>query len=150
MPQSSGKTPPQRLDEFKFLLDSSLDRFVADALKLVGYDFTSVYNVWEGKDKVLDPEIISWAQANDRCWVHADDSYKRDHARQILTSQIRTILVYRKAGIMRGADQLRVLAWTLQEIMEKFRRHPARRHYILRVHGSLPNTRVAIDPVEMY
>ena len=126
-----------------------MDRFVADALSLVGYSFTTVFSVWNGQDGIKDPEIISWCQANDTIWVHADDSAKRDHAKLILASQIRTVWVYRRDGKMSGADQLRALAFALQEIMARFRQHQTRRHYKVTVHGQLPHTAIRIDEYEI-
>ena len=62
----SGDSP----HDIEFLLDESLVPNVAEALRLVGFRFTSVKDVF-GKG-ALDPEIIDWAHDHNAVWVHAD------------------------------------------------------------------------------
>jgi hypothetical protein len=126
---------PSPLPDLRFLLDSSLDRNVADALALVDYQFTSIFKVWEGKDGIKDPEIIDWCGDHDHVWVHADDRAKREHRKQIISLNIRTIWVYRKDGKMTGAQQLRALSFRIEDIGREFLTKPGIRHYKLGVHG---------------
>lgn len=115
----------------------------------MGYNFTSVFNEWNGQDGVKDPIIIPWCAERAAVWVHADDSAKKDHAKLILANQIRTIWVYRKDGKMAGADQLRALSYVLQDIMQKFRQHPNRRHYKVIVHGLPPRTAIRVEEYQV-
>ena len=144
MPPSNGKTLPP-INDVTFLLDESMDRYVADALKLVGYDFTSVALVWPGQSKVEDSEIIEWCKNNNAVWVHADDRARRKHATLILTSQIRTVWVYRRDGKMSGADQLRILSYFLQEILNRFRTTPNKRHWKIKSLGNPPHPGLGIE-----
>ena len=138
------------LPELKFLFDSSLDRNVADALALVEYTCTSVYDVWKHVDAIKDPEIIEWCRTHDYVWVHADDSAKREHGKLIVASAIRTLWVRRGVGLLSGADQLRAISFHLQEIGSEYlkRRNPPR-HLTLRVHGQPPHTRIVFEPYQI-
>lgn len=122
---------------------------MAQALGLVGYRITTVYDEFDARDKVSDPEIIERCREKDLIWIHADDSAKKQHGRAILTAQIRTVWVYRRDGKMSGADQLRALSYTLQEIVTRYHEYPARRHYRIREHGQRPHTKVAIEEYQI-
>ena len=132
-----------QLDDLLFLLDDSLDRFVADALRKVGYNFTSVFEEWAGAAGIKDPEIIAWCGDRNAVWVHKDDSAKKDHQKLIISNQIRTLWIYRKNGILSGKDQLRTLAFTLQDQIDDFNQYPNRRHYKLTVHGANPHPKIS-------
>ncbi|MCI0860235.1 MAG: hypothetical protein J4N81_16015, partial [Chloroflexi bacterium] len=127
----------------------SLDRFVAESLRLVGYNFTSVHDEWASAPGIKDPVIIDGVREHNAVWVHADDSSKKDHAKLIIDNQIRTLWVYRKGGKMTGADQLRVLSYTLQQIIDNFHHWPNRRHYKLIPFGANPMMRIRIERYEI-
>ena len=107
----------------RFLLDESLVPAVAEALSLVGYDFT----VPEKGDK--DPEFIEWCRENRAVWVFADDRARRQHGVQLQTSGVRTIWVYRERGHMTGKEQLRILSFVLPLFLKALAQSPRVRHY---------------------
>ena len=80
-----------------FLLDESLTPAVADALNLVGYNFSTVYETFTDRGS-LDPEIIAWCRNNGAAWIHADDRARRAHQALLQTSGIRTLLVSQERG----------------------------------------------------
>jgi hypothetical protein len=57
----------------------------------VGYQVTSVFKEWDGQNAVKDPIIIKWCGDNNHVWVDADDSAKKNHAKEIVAIQIRTL-----------------------------------------------------------
>ncbi len=116
--------PPNR----RFLLDESLAPSVAQALKLVGYDFVGIEAVPSGKG-AQDPEIIDWCRANGAVWVHADDRAKRQHKVQLQTSGIRTLRIHRPQGRMTAKEQLRILAFVLPLFLERITESPRVRNY---------------------
>jgi len=71
------------------LIDDSLDWNVAEALRLVGYNVTSVHKAFNGQSGVKDPVIIEWCKVNNATWVHADDKARKEHKKEgvFLTEQ---------------------------------------------------------------
>ena len=110
-----------------FLLDESLTPAVADALNLVGYNFTTT--TAELERGALDPEIIAWCQTNGATWVHADGQAYRQHRDRLQVSRVKTLYVSRPRRGMSAKEQLRVLSFVLPKVAEGWERHPARRHY---------------------
>ena len=108
-----------------FLLDESLTPAVAKALALVGYNFATVEDVF-GQRGATDPQIIDWCRNTDAVWVHADDRAKKQHGKQLQTSGIRTLWVYRKRGRMTGKEQLRILSFVLPHFAEEKNRTRSR------------------------
>lgn len=106
----------------RFRLDESLDPKVAEALVLVGYDFTV------GRKGDEDPEIIEWCRRNQAVWVHADDRARSQHRLRLEASGIRTIWLYRKRGRMTGREQLRILAYVLPHFFKQQRDRPREHH----------------------
>ena len=111
-----------------FLLDESLAPIVAEALRLVGHNIRSVEETF-GQKGIGDPEIIEWCRANDAIWIHADDSARREHQKQIQTSGIRTIWVRRRQGRLSVQEQLRILAFAIPKMIEALEKQPRVRHY---------------------
>lgn len=111
------------LPSARFLLDESLDPAVAEALRLVGYDFTV------RQKSAQDPDIIEWCRVNQAVWVHADDRARREHRVQLQTSGIRTVWVYRERGRMTGVEQLRILSYVLPHFLKALVERPRERHY---------------------
>ena len=111
-----------------FLLDESLPPATACALRIVGYNIFDVETAL-GRKGVKDPEIIEWCRANQAIWIHADDRARRRHKAQLLTSGIRTILVFRPRGQMTGKEQLRILAFVLPKMIERLEQGARDRHY---------------------
>ena len=112
----------------RFLLDESLAPTVAQALRLVGYDFVGIEAVPNGKG-VQDPEIIDWCRENSAVWVHADDRTKRQHKVRLQTSGIRTLRIHRSQGRMTAKEQLRILAFVLPLFLQKLIESPRVRNY---------------------
>ena len=111
-----------------FLLDESLTPATACALRIVGYNIFDVETAL-GRKGVKDPEIIEWCRANQAIWIHADDRARRRHKAQLLTSGIRTILIFRPRGQMTGKEQLRILAFVLPKMIERLEQGARHRHY---------------------
>lgn len=117
-----------------FLLDESLTPAVSKALALVGYNFATVEEVF-GRRGATDPQIIEWCRNTDTVWVHADDRARKQHGKQLQTSGIRTLWVYRKRGRMSGKEQLRILAFVLPHFLEELKNRTRPRHF----RASAPN-----------
>ncbi len=132
-------------------IDNSLSPLVAQALKIVGYNVVVQGDVEEFSSlpRVLDDQhIIPWLQRNDGIWVHADNSARREHRKQIAISQIRTLWIHRPDGKMSNREQLRVLAYVLPDALEDFAAPKARhRHFQVSVHGQPPHTAIRRSPL---
>ena len=116
----------------QFLLDESLDPNVAKALSLVGHDIVDVKTaldpIGDGR-QILDPEIIEWCRLHGSVWIHADDRARRDHKKQLQTSGIKTLLIRRPGGRMTGREQLRILAFVIPQLLDRYSQAPRVRHY---------------------
>jgi hypothetical protein len=64
--------PSDVTSEPLLLLDENLNRRVADALRLVEYNATSVHDVFKGQLCIIDPIIISWCENNKATWITTD------------------------------------------------------------------------------
>ncbi len=142
----SGRTEPL------FLLDESLARPVADALQLVGYAIQDVVNVFDpdrtrGSESIKDPEIIEWCQITRAIWIHADDRARKEHGALLLRSGIRTLPVMRPGGRMTGREQLRILAFVLPKLLERYEMQPRKRHY--KATAANPLSTPSLRPVEV-
>lgn len=137
---NSGSNP----NELLFLLDESLTPAVADALNLVGYNFTTAEAEF-GRRGALDPEIIAWCQARGAVWVHADDRARRHHKALLQTSNVRTILIHRPGGRMTGREQLRILSFVLPKFLENTQGRSGNRHY--RATASNPTSTPSLRPM---
>lgn len=114
--------------ELLFLLDESLTPAVAEALNLVGYNFSTAEAEF-GRQGAPDPEIIAWCRDHEAVWVHADDRARRQHRALLQTSSIRTILIHRSGGRMTGREQLRILSFVVPKFLENIEQRPGTRHY---------------------
>ena len=116
----------------QFLLDESLDPNVARALAIVDYDITDVRTALDPertRRRILDPEIINWCRERGSIWIHADDRARRDHKKQLQTSGIKTLLIRRPGGRMTGREQLRILAFVIPQLLDRYSKAPEVRHY---------------------
>ena len=147
--QSIGKTPLLKTSNPLFLIDDSLDWNVAEALRLVSYRATSVYKAFDGQPGIKDPVIIEWCKFNDATWVHADDKARQEHRKDILTTRIRFLWVYRPGGIMSSKEQLRILSYVLPDIIDKFLNNPRKLHYRVSAHGEAPRKKIRLEPVTL-
>ncbi len=141
---SSGLPNPQ------FLLDESLDPNVAKALSLVGHDIVGVKSAMDPdreRERILDPEIIEWCRVHGSVWIHADDRARRDHKKQLQTSGIRTLLIRRPGGRMTGREQLRILAFVVPQLLDRYDQAPRIRHY--RTGAANPLSKPSLRPVEI-
>lgn len=144
--------PVSELRSPRFLLDESLTPAVADALRLVGYDIEDVVTVLDpartrGSDSIKDPEIIAWCQESEAVWIHADDRARKEHGALVVRSGIRTLWVFRPGGRMTAREQLRILAFVLPRLLERYESHPRRRHY--RTTAVSPLDAPSLRPVEL-
>lgn len=134
----------------QFLLDESLDPNVAKALALVGHDIVDVKTAMDPtreRLQILDPEIIEWCRVHGSIWIHADDRARRDHRKQLLTSGIRTLLVRRPGGMMTGREKLRILAFVIPQLLDRYDHVPRIRHY--RTGAVDPLSRLSLRRVEI-
>jgi len=147
--QSIGKTPLLRTSNPLFLIDDSLDWNVAEALRLVRYNVTSIYKAFDGQPGTKDPVIIEWCKLNDATWVHADDKARKEHKKDILTARIRFLWVYRPGGIMSSKDELRILSYVLPDLIDKFFNNSRKLHYKVSAHGEAPRKRIRLEPITL-
>ena len=134
----------------QFLLDESLDPNGAKALALVGHDIVDVKTAMDPnreRPQILDPEIIEWCRVHGSIWIHADDRARRDHRKQLLTSGIRTLLIRRPGGMMTGREQLRILAFVIPQLLDRYDKAPRIRHY--RTGAVNPLSRPTLRPVQI-
>lgn len=129
-----------------FLLDESLSPTVANALKLVGYNFVTVRDAFSTRG-VLDPDIIGWCQGNAATWVHADDQARKAYRALLQTSGIRTVWLYREKGRMSSKEQLRILSFVLPKVLDNRTRSSASRHY--RAGAANPLATPSLRPVNI-
>lgn len=145
--QSLGKFHFLKTSNYLFLIDDSLDWNVAEALKLVSYNVTSVYIAFNKLSSIKDPQIIKWCRTNNATWVHADDKARKEHKKDILTAKIRFLWVYRPGGIMSSKEQLRILSYVLPDLIDKFTNNPKKIHYKVSAHGETPRKRIRLEPI---
>ena len=133
------------------LIDDTLDRFVADALRLVEFNVSSVYEVFDRRDRVLDPEIIAWLSnlKVPGVWVHADNRAKKQHRALIISSQISTIWVIRPKGAMSGKHQLRLLSWVIPNVLDDQAPFARPFHFRVDEHGDQARPRPRIRPYQL-
>ncbi len=132
----------------QFLLDESLDPNVARALAIVDYDITDVRTALDPertRRRILDPEIINWCRERGSIWIHADDRARRDHKKQLQTSGIKTLLIRRPGGRMTGREQLRILAFVIPQLLDRYSQAPRVRHY--RTGAVNPLSKPSLRPV---
>lgn len=121
--------PASNPPEPRFLLDESLTPVVAEALNLVGHNFTTVEAAF-GRKGAQDPEIIAWCRDHQAVWVHADDAARKEHKAQLQTSGIRTLWIVRPGGQMSPKEQLRVLSFVLPQLLKQLEGRRPPRHYV--------------------
>lgn len=123
MTGNAESTPAEPL----FLLDESLTPAVAEALRLVGYDFRTIAD--ELGKGTLDPDVIAWCRGNGAIWVHADKAARRKHRAILETSGIRTLWVRQPRGGISIKEQLRILTFVLPKLLEYLEMRRPPRHY---------------------
>lgn len=132
-----------------FILDDSLNRKVAKALLCVDYNITSVQDAFDGRARVLDPEIIHWCKTTDAVWITGDIAARKQHKRELQTSSIRALWVYRRKGGMSTKEQLRVLSFVLPDLINRFCLNSNQLHYRARVHGLPPKERITLEEISL-
>lgn len=147
--RSSGKILSMQNRWLRFLIDESLSPNVAQALKLVRYDSMTVTETFTDKARVLDPDIIDWCKDHDAVWVHADDKARKEHGKQIITSGIAFLWIYRPGGIMSAREELRLLSYVLPDFIDRLGAQPKRRHYRASAHGQSSRPRIHLQPVDI-
>ena len=147
--RSIGKMPLLKTSNPLFLIDDSLDWNVAEALRLVSYNVTSVYKAFKGQSGVKDPHIIGWCKVNNATWINADDKARKEHRKDILTAKIGFLWVYRPSGKMSSKEQLRILSYVLPDLIDKFMNNPKKLHYKASAHGEAPRKRIKLEPINL-
>ena len=104
--------------------------------------------VW-GRQGVDDREIIPWVARQSGIWIHADDSARKDHTALMLAQGISTLWVHRPKYGMSGAKQLRLIAYVLDDFLEKFQLSRRPIHYRASAHGQLNRQRVRLEPYSL-
>lgn len=146
---SVGKTALSGTSNPLFMIDESLDWNVAEALRSVEYNVTSIYRLFKGRPRVTDPEIITWCKDNNAVWIHADDKARKEHRKEIITAKIRFLWVYRPGGVMSSKDQLRILSYILPDLIDKYKKQPKKLHYKVSAHGEVPRTRIRLEMITL-
>lgn len=110
-----------------YLLDENISYKFAVPLKAIGYDITSVEEIWPktvlnavGKKSVEDPEIIEWlgkqqSNNNKAVWITDDWNSGKMHAKLILAQSIYVFWIcdpVHKA--LRAIEQLQVIVMLIE------------------------------------
>jgi len=103
-----------------------------------------VSTAFQGRSGVTDPEIIEWLHQHQAVWVHADDRAKKEHRKLLAACNVKTLWVYRPGGCMSSAEQLRILAFVLPDLLDKYRQNPSHRHHRVDAHGQAPRPRIRL------
>ena len=121
------------------------------ALYLVGYPITLVHEIaaFEGVVAVKDEQLIPWMGDHNAVWIHADDEAKRRHRKLLLAHAIRTLWVRRPKSGMSSRQQLRMLSYVLDDLLQRLQTQPRKRHYELRTHGASGRTRIRLKSFEL-
>jgi hypothetical protein len=106
------------------------------------------YNILVADKGMTDPQLIAWMKERGAVWVHADDSAKRAHKKLLTDADLRILWVHRPKGAMSAKDQLRILAYVLQSLLQLYQQYPARRRYRVSDSGPSPG-RIRIDQFEL-
>lgn len=138
-----------RPEDTLILLDDSLSPFVADALSLVGYNATSVRNVFDNRHGVSDREVIEWAAASGAVWVYSDDKLKRESAKTILAEGVSTLWVYRPRGVMSAREQLAIISHLLPDLLDRLGARDTPTHFRMDALGGFPRPRFSLREYEL-
>ena len=132
-------------------MDESLSPHVGKALGLVGYPVTLVGDIAEfaGVVGVKDEQLIPWMGRYDAVWVHADDDAKRRHRKLLVAHAVRTLWVRRPKRGMSSRQQLRVLSYVLDDVLQRLQTQPRTRHYEVSAHGAPGRTRIRLRSFEL-
>ena len=77
-----------------------------------------------------DQEIIEWCGQNNHVWITADLRARTEHAAEILAAGIRVIWIHRPLGYAMGRPAtLRVLAYQLPRVIDRFSNDPSQLYY---------------------
>ncbi|MGI2336866.1 MAG: DUF5615 family PIN-like protein [Dehalogenimonas sp.] len=129
-------------------MDEQLNPAVAEALRKVGYNIVSIKEAFDGRLGVLDPEVIEWCRCNNAIWITADEKAKKQHVADICSSKIKVIWVHRKKGGMTAKEQLRVLSYTLPDLISRFANH-RKHHYKIKIFGSEDKEKIKVDEIDL-
>ena len=77
------------------MIDECLSRYVAHALKAVGWPTISASDEIQGEK---DPEVIPWCRAHNRAWVTIDNEARRRHHADLIRYPIDVLWV----GVPKG------------------------------------------------
>jgi len=119
------------------LIDASLsDRPIAKALALV--DYNSVAVTEQFKDGTPDQTIIQWLGFHGGIWITADERARRVHAEEIRGAGIHILWVRRPKHGMSKKDQLLLLLWVLDPILQEITRARGPAQFLASYSGQRP------------
>lgn len=142
----NGKMPLTSHSDMLFLMDESLTPNVAKALRLVEYDAVTIREAFQGRSRVLDPEIIEWCKNYGAVWIYADDRARKQHKKQMLAAGIRSLWIYRPKGGMSSKEELRILAYVLPNLIDMYEKQRRILHYRASAHGEPSRPRIRLTP----
>ena len=122
------------------LIDENLaDSAIAQALRLVEYNAHAVSEVLS--PGIDDPTMISWLGLQRGIWITADDRAKLQHAKEIHRAGINVLWIRRPkaSGVgLNKRDQLLLLLWVLDPILEELARAHGPRYFRAYYSGKRP------------
>lgn len=119
------------------LIDASLaDRPLAEALRLVGYSaMAATEQFGQGAP---DPMIIKWHGLRGGIWVTADEKARREHAQEIKDAGIHILWVRRPKHGMSKKDQLLLLLWVIDSILQEMSMARGPTQFLAKYSGARP------------
>ena len=106
-------------DEPFFLVDECLNKHIAEALKLIGYNIDSIEGIFHRPtgNPVTDKEIIDWLSHQiSGMWITADHSAKRQRREQLLCQNVSTVWIKWPKKGMTSKQQHRVISYLIDPI----------------------------------
>jgi len=132
------RTSLDDIQRLQILIDENLaDQAIATALKAVGYNASAVRDRFgAGTD---DPTLIQWLSLQKGIWITRDKKAKSKHAEEIERSQIHIgwIAFPKKEGLSMK-DQLPLLLWHVDDILEQVARSRQPARFSLHYNGKKP------------
>lgn len=102
-----------------------------------------------GEARTIDEDIIDWLGDRNGVWLHADDSAKIKHRKQILARKVRTLWVYRPSRKLSSRETIRILSYVLPDLLNRFEDQPKHEHYEVRTYGIHPQDNPRLKPYDL-
>ncbi|MFC1913053.1 hypothetical protein ACFLX7_02520 [Chloroflexota bacterium] len=105
-----------------YLLDEHLSYKFAPVFQSLGYNMTSVEDVWHGRKNVEDPEIIPWLGENGEhhaVWITEDWEATKLHAKLIVSNKISVWWIREEKHIgLTGLQELQLISLIIQFVTD--------------------------------